>query len=83
MRVPIEMPKLGYDMTSGSIVCWLVSVGDAIERGAQTIAEVETDKVEIEMESLHSGTLLEIVCEADEDRQIDVGDIIGYLDAIE
>ena len=82
MRIPIELPKLGYDMTSGSIVCWLVSVGDAIERG-QAIAEVETDKVEIEMESLHSGTLLEIVCEADEDRQIDVGDIIGYLDAIE
>ena len=44
---------------------------------------METDKVEIEMESLHSGTLLEIVCEADEDRQIDVGDIIGYLDARE
>lgn len=82
MRVPIEMPKLGYDMTSGSIVSWLVSVGDAIERG-QAIAEVETDKVEIEMESLHSGTLLEIVYEADEDRQIDVGDIIGYLDARE
>ena len=76
------MPKLGYDMTSGSIVSWLVSVGDAIERG-QAIAEVETDKVEIEMESLHSGTLLEIVYEADEDRQIDVGDIIGYLDARE
>ncbi len=82
MRVPIEMPKLGYDMTSGSIVRWLVSVGDAIERG-QAIVEVETDKVEIEMESLHSGTLLEIVYEADEDRQIDVGDIIGYLDARE
>ena len=82
MRVPIEMPKLGYDMTSGSIVSWLVSVGDAIERG-QAIAEVETDKVEIEMESLHSGTLLEIVYEADEERQIDVGDIIGYLDARE
>ena len=82
MRVPIEMPKLGYDMTSGSIVSWLVSVGDAIERG-QAIAEVETDKVEIEMESLHSGTLLEIAYEADEDRQIDVGDIIGYLDARE
>ena len=79
MRVPIPMPKLGYDMTSGSIVSWLVSVGDEVGRG-QAIAEIETDKVVIEMESFGAGTLVEIVCEADEDIEIQVGAVIGYLD---
>ena len=79
MRVPIPMPKLGYDMTSGSIVSWLVPIGDVVERG-QAIAEIETDKVVIEMESFSSGTLVEIVCEADEDVQIEVGEVIGYLE---
>lgn len=73
------MPKLGYDMTSGSIVSWLVSVGDEVSRG-QAIAEIETDKVVIEMESLGAGTLIEIVYEADEDVEIEVGEVIGYLE---
>ena len=79
MRVPIPMPKLGYDMTRGSIVSWLVSVGDEVSRG-QAIAEIETDKVVIEMESSRAGTLIEIVYEADEDVEIEVGQVIGYLE---
>ena len=73
------MPKLGYDMTSGSVVSWLVSVGDEVSRG-QAIAEIETDKVVIEMESFGAGTLVEIVYEADEDVEIEVGEVIGYLE---
>lgn len=73
------MPKLGYDMTSGSIVSWLVAVGDEVSRG-QAIAEIETDKVVIEMESFGAGTLVEIVYEADEDVEIEVGEVIGYLE---
>jgi len=79
MRIPIPMPKLGYDMTSGSIVSWLVSVGNEVSRG-QAIAEIETDKVVIEMESFGAGTLIEIVYEADEDVEIAVGEVIGYLE---
>lgn len=73
------MPKLGYDMTRGSIVSWLVSVGDEVSRG-QAIAEIETDKVVIEMESFGTGTLVEIIYEADEDVEIEVGEVIGYLE---
>ena len=73
------MPKLGYDMTSGSIVSWLVSVGDEVSRG-QAIPEIETDKVVIEMESFGAGTLVGIVYEADEDVEIEVGEVIGYLE---
>jgi len=60
VRVEIAMPTLGYDMEAGKISAWLVAVGDSIERG-QPIAEIETDKATVEMESLQTGTLLEIV----------------------
>ena len=77
MRVPIHMPKLGYDMTEGMVVSWLVGVGDRVVRG-QPIAEIETDKIVIPMESLASGTLDEIVRDASEE-PIEVGTVIGYL----
>ena len=78
MRVPINMPKLGYDMTEGMVVSWLVGVGDRVVRG-EPIAEIETDKIVIPMESLASGTLDEIVRDASEE-PIEVGTVIGYLD---
>ena len=56
----IAMPNLGYDMESGKIASWLVKVGDQVDRG-QPIAEIETDKTTVEMESLHTGTVVEIV----------------------
>jgi len=59
-RVAIEMPRLGYDMQTGRIAAWLKRPGDPISRG-ETIAEIETDKTTVEMESIVTGTLLEIV----------------------
>ncbi len=77
MRVPINMPKLGYDMVDGVIVSWLVGIGDEVSRG-QAIAEIETDKVVIEMEALASGTLAEIV--HGPESEVPVGEVIGYLE---
>lgn len=79
MKVPIRMPKLGYDMTEGFVVSWLVGVGDPVRRG-QPIALIETDKVEIEMESLANGVMADIVRQADADTEIRVGEIIAYLE---
>lgn len=78
MRIPVCMPKLGYDMTEGRIESWLVAVGGEVRRG-EPLAEIETDKIVIEMESLATGTLVEIVQPASED-MIPVGEVIGYLD---
>ena len=78
MRVPVHMPKLGYDMTEGRIESWLVPVGGSVRRG-EPLAEIETDKIVIEMESLATGTLTEIVHHPGED-MIPVGEVIGYLD---
>ena len=77
MRIPIYMPKLGYDMEEGSIESWLKSVGDYVKRG-EPIAEIGTDKVVMEMESLANGRLVEIVQEAG--AELPVGEVIGYLE---
>ena len=76
-RIPIEMPKLGYDMEDGTIGSWLKQVGDSVTRG-EPIAEIETDKTTVEMESTHSGTLVEQTLAAGE--EVPVGTVIGYLD---
>jgi pyruvate/2-oxoglutarate dehydrogenase complex dihydrolipoamide acyltransferase (E2) component len=76
-RVPIEMPKLGYDMESGKVASWLKKVGDSVERG-EAIAEIETEKATVEMEATASGTLAEIV--APLGTELPVGEVIGYLD---
>jgi pyruvate dehydrogenase E2 component (dihydrolipoyllysine-residue acetyltransferase) len=76
-RVPIEMPKLGYDMESGKVASWLKAVGDRVERG-EVIAEIETEKSTVEMEATSAGTIVEIV--ADVGTELPVGQPIGYLD---
>lgn len=77
MRVDVTMPNLGYDMEEGKISAWLKSVGDTVSRG-EPIAEIETDKTNVEMEAMASGTLAEIV-HAD-GATVAVGEVIAYLE---
>lgn len=60
MPVEIVMPQLFDAMTEGDLVVWLVEVGSAVTEG-QVIAEIETDKSTVELESPESGILTEIV----------------------
>jgi pyruvate dehydrogenase E2 component (dihydrolipoyllysine-residue acetyltransferase) len=76
-RIAIEMPRLGYDMESGKVAAWVKKVGDRIARG-DVIAEIETEKSTVDMESTASGTLVEIVAQAG--AELPVGRVIGYLD---
>jgi pyruvate/2-oxoglutarate dehydrogenase complex dihydrolipoamide acyltransferase (E2) component len=76
-RIPIEMPKLGYDMEAGKIAGWLKRVGDTIARG-DVIAEIETDKVTVEMEATASGTLVEIVHDAG--AEVPIGQAIAWIE---
>ncbi len=77
MRVEVKMANLGYDMEAGKIVSWLKNAGDSVARG-EPIAEVETDKATVEMESMQSGVLAEIV--AAEGAEVSVGAVIAYLE---
>ena len=76
-RIPIEMPKLGYDMETGKVGGWIKKVGDAIARG-DVIAEIETDKATVDMEATATGTLAEIVHDAGAEGA--VGETIAWLD---
>jgi pyruvate dehydrogenase E2 component (dihydrolipoamide acetyltransferase) len=58
MAKEMIMPQMGYDMTEGTLLRWLKNVGDPVERG-EPIAEIETDKVTIEIEAFDSGVLTE------------------------
>ncbi len=59
MAIEIQMPRLSDTMEEGKILRWLKKVGDKIEVG-DIIAEVETDKADMEMEALDDGVLVEI-----------------------
>jgi pyruvate dehydrogenase E2 component (dihydrolipoamide acetyltransferase) len=59
----IEMPKLSDTMTVGTLVKWLKNEGDAVKSG-DMLAEVETDKATMELESFFDGTLVKIFAPA-------------------
>ena len=58
----IEMPALSSTMRRGKVVKWYKREGDFVEKG-ETLFEVETDKVNVEVESLASGFLRKILLE--------------------
>ncbi|PTL77406.1 pyruvate dehydrogenase complex dihydrolipoamide acetyltransferase [Vitiosangium sp. GDMCC 1.1324] len=60
MATPIQMPALSPTMKEGKIVKWLKKEGDKISSG-EAIAEVETDKSNLEVEAYDDGYLLKIV----------------------
>jgi pyruvate dehydrogenase E2 component (dihydrolipoamide acetyltransferase) len=59
MAEVIKMPRLSDTMEEGNIVGWQKKVGDEVEPG-DILAEVETDKATMELESFNSGVLLHI-----------------------
>jgi pyruvate/2-oxoglutarate dehydrogenase complex dihydrolipoamide acyltransferase (E2) component len=71
------MPVLGFEQETGRVATWLKAVGDRIEKG-DPIAEIETEKVTVEMESPASGVIVEIV--AAPGAEVAVGDPIAWLD---
>ena len=72
------MPVMGADMTEGTVVRWLKAEGDEVKRGDK-LAEIETDKTVVEMESFNEGLLRRIV--VPEGVQVPVGEIIAYMGA--
>lgn len=76
MITEVTMPSMGADMTEGTIVNWLKSEGDVLEKGDK-IAEIETDKTVVEMETYTSGILKKIIVNAGE--KVDVGTLIAFI----
>ena len=78
MAEPIIMPKLGFDMAEGTLINWTVQIGQAIKKG-DVIAEIETDKATIEIETTVEGTVLQLLAEPGD--VVAVGSPIGYVGA--
>lgn len=58
MAETINMPKLGFDMAEGTLIRWVKQVGENINKG-DVLAEIETDKATVEVESSASGVVLQ------------------------
>jgi pyruvate dehydrogenase E2 component (dihydrolipoamide acetyltransferase) len=72
----VIMPKMGDAMEEGTLVKWLKSEGDEVSEG-DAIAEIETDKVTMELEAENAGTLAQLI--ADEGQDIPVGEAIAFI----
>src|SRR2546422_414596 len=72
----VVMPKLSEAMESGKIIKWLKKEGDRIQSG-DIVAEVETDKADVEMEAFGAGVLRKILVPAGETAPI--GTLIGVI----
>ena len=77
MAENILMPKWGLTMEEGTIVVWEIEVGDRIEVG-DVIGVVETEKVEVDLESPVAGTVTKILVEVDE--TVDVGTALAIVE---
>jgi pyruvate dehydrogenase E2 component (dihydrolipoamide acetyltransferase) len=71
----VKLPRLGQGMESGTIVKWLKSEGEAVEKG-EALYELDTDKVTQEVEAEASGVLLKI---AIPEGEVEVGRTIGFI----
>src|SRR5579883_1899605 len=72
----VEMPKMGDTMEEGKILRWIKHEGDQVKKG-ESLAEVETDKVNIEIEAFASGVLRKILVAEGESAPI--GASIAYI----
>jgi pyruvate dehydrogenase E2 component (dihydrolipoamide acetyltransferase) len=76
MATEIKMPQLSDTMSSGKIVVWKKKEGDQVARG-EALAEVETDKANLEIECFHPGVLLKIMIP--EGDVAEVGQVIAVM----
>ena len=72
----VIMPKMGDAMEEGTLLKWLKSEGDEISEG-DPIAEIETDKVTLEIEAEAAGTLAQLMVGEGED--VPVGEAIAFI----
>tara|TARA_B100001939_G_scaffold49399_1_gene38705 strand:- start:787 stop:2082 length:1296 start_codon:yes stop_codon:yes gene_type:complete len=73
----IKMPALSPTMTSGTLAKWLVKEGDNVKSG-DIIAEIETDKATMELESIDDGIVNKILFKEGE-QNIEVGTVIAKI----
>src|SRR3712207_3427324 len=70
------MPKMGDAMTEGKVVRWYKKAGDAVKKG-DPVLEIETDKVNLDLEAEQDGTVGEVA--AEEGQVVQVGGRLAVI----
>src|SRR5689334_7138083 len=74
----IVVPTLGESVSEATVAKWLKKAGDAVRKD-ETLVELETDKVSVEVSAPEAGVLTEIV--AKEGVTVQIGPLLGHLGA--
>ena len=77
-RIDIVTPSAGESVTEGTILDWTVKLGDVVKAG-DTIVEISTDKVDVELPAPANGTISELLVAAGD--TVTVGQVIGRMTA--
>src|SRR3954451_11805126 len=72
----IIMPKMGDAMTEGKVVRWYKNAGDVVKKG-EPVLEIETDKVNLDLEAEQDGTLGDVAAEAG--KTVEVGGVLATI----
>jgi pyruvate dehydrogenase E2 component (dihydrolipoamide acetyltransferase) len=76
MAETISMPKLGFDMAEGKLVRWVKKEGETVNKG-EVLAEIETDKATVEVETTASGVVRKLI--VDEGAVVPIGSPIAIV----
>jgi len=76
-KIEVPMPQMGESIAEGTVSRWLKQPGDAVERD-EPILEISTDKVDAEIPSPSSGTLVDI--QVQEGETVEVGTVVAFID---
>ncbi|MBZ5749961.1 2-oxoglutarate dehydrogenase complex dihydrolipoyllysine-residue succinyltransferase [Metabacillus rhizolycopersici] len=75
--IEIKVPDLAESISEGTILQWLVTIGDKVTKG-EGVVELETDKVNLEVNTEYSGVITKVIKEPGD--TVEVGDVIAILD---
>jgi 2-oxoglutarate dehydrogenase E2 component (dihydrolipoamide succinyltransferase) len=79
MPIQVVMPQLGESVLEGTITRWLKAVGETVEEN-EPLVEVNTDKVDTEIPSPASGTILEILVPAG--TTVQAGSLLAWIEPV-
>lgn len=76
MATEVKLPRLGQGMDEGKVLAWLKDVGDTVDKGEE-LYEVETEKVNVEVEAPAGGTVLKVLVDAGQ--TVSIGTTLAWI----
>ncbi len=77
MKIEIKVPQLGLTTEYVVLKKWIVKTGQKVKKN-MPIAEIESEKAALELESPADGVLVEIITQPDE--ELTIGQVMGYIE---